>query len=242
MWYNVYVRRKRTTMVMKVVALFTMFSMTINGFLPKSVMDLSRNSFLVDAIACQSVFLDFLHLSDKSLVEIAVKTVDDYSVSMPGVGVRNDDGAGVPWASACRALSQSTEQVNSIVAGLMKGALPVPDQTPAKQAGDNDNTSADYLLYSNQLMQEIVCRTAAQSVLYRAGIGQLVLSAATAWSTPRLTTALCGVRYVLSGSRAPDHEWMLMSGIDAPINMAARFTCILPRSGMDTIAISGVKI
>jgi hypothetical protein len=208
-------------MSVKIVALLTMFFMSINGFLPKSITDLSGNSFLVDAVACQSVFLDFLRFSDKSLVEIAVKTVDDLSVSAPLSSSDNRATAAAPWAAVCRALAQSTDQVN--MPGLADKAVPASSKQPAPASSTVDDTSSDFILLDN------ATRTNSGTSLVTAQLSGC-LERAALYSA----AAVCSdVGYPPRG--IADRVWGLSGDVIAA--QTARFSSYLPRSGIEASAM-----
>jgi hypothetical protein len=224
-----------------VIALFTILSMSMNGFLPKSVMDLSGNSFLVDAISCQTVFLDFLHLSDKSLSEIAVKTADDLALSMPAVRSDGCGAADMPWASACRSLSMTTDQVNAVVAGLRQIPVPAPVRNTGNKNGDNGNTSSDYLLFTNQYFVEMASRTAMQWISLT--VIRLTYRGASVSVDERSPVGLCPTIESPIGCRSCTPAEIHLSGRNAPVNMSSRFICLLPRSGIEAPALmTGIKI
>jgi hypothetical protein len=225
-------------MLIKFVALLTMISMSINGFLPKSITDLSGNSFLVDAIACQSVFLDFLHFSDKSLVEIAVVTVDELSVATPLSAVDAREVSSNPWTNVCRTLTQSTEQLTLMGGGQPQKAAPAQSKNADPLSPSMDNTSSDYILLNNATRMDVVARYVSRGFLLTTGGVCLVVTRLLSVGGERQTLCPASVLGSSNGYQprlAVDRICGL--GRDIPVFMAGHFSSFLPRSGIDASVI-----
>jgi hypothetical protein len=221
-------------MLVKIVSLLTMLSMSINGFLPRSITELSGNSFLVDVISCQSVFLDFLHFSDKSLVEIAVKTVDDMSVSVPVSTTDARETSVNPWMNVCRALEQSNDQLNALGSGLMKKALPLSQKDTDPSSPTMDNTSSDYFLINSDAQLARVSHYVMHGFILATGGVCLVVSRLSATYKGCWASFDISARCLESGYPPQGRIYESINcGRDIPIYMMEHFSSFLPRSGID---------
>lgn len=226
-------------MFSKIVACFMILSMSVNGFLPRSVADLSGNTFLHDAVACQSVLFDFLRFSDKTIAEIAVKTADDLSVAAPVAVHFSRSVVSDPWVDVCRALERS----NSRIAVLDLASSPqqpdagVPaDGSPAQPLWDN--TSADYSLLNNGDRGTVTVRYLAYQ--WMRASSHLFRSFAAQDSERRVTLDMIAVS-MHAALRHVDAAPDLYSGRGAPACIAEHHVTYLPRSGIDAVvSIKGV--
>lgn len=225
-------------MFSKIVAYFMILSMSVNGFLPRSIVDLSGNTFLRDAIACQSVLFDFLRFSDRTIAELAVKTADDLSVAAPLPFAVHNEHTANPWIEVCRALEQSRGRLAGF--GMTSSAGPAADNqnVPDPTAPSVNDTSADFSLLSNGDRSILAVR---YYVRHHAGIAALL-----AVSSAQVLTG--GVHAPPAGDAISVHRESLSlgaatvcdtfsAGRDIPVFAPGHFISFLPRSGIEASVI-----